>query len=103
MTIAIGFFAALSFGLRDYLLEIRGDDQTCALLINLSNAIMKSAGSETVCATSLDHVGERLQLLQIRTGCKQVILNPDEKLFSFFTGSSRCQRVINEPDVRLVS
>ena len=50
MTICIDFFAALSFGLRDDLLEIRRDDQTGALLINLSNAIMKRAGSETICA-----------------------------------------------------
>ena len=59
LTSSIGFFAALSFGLRNYSFEISCDDQPGALLINLSNAIMKRTGSEAVCAAT----GQGLQLL----------------------------------------
>src|SRR6476620_9587342 len=92
MTGVVLIFAALSFILRDYLLEIRGNDQTRALLVNLGNAIVKRAGSETVRTAAR----QRLQLLQVRTGGKQIILNPNKERLPLFGRGSRGQRILDE-------
>src|SRR6185503_7640555 len=81
---SVGSFSQFRFRLRNQPLEIGSNNQTRSLLINLSYAVVKCCSGEAACLTLLNNRRQILKLIELGTRSKQILLNPDIKLFCLF-------------------
>ncbi len=101
---SVRILAAFGFGARQDFFEIRRNHQTSAFLINLRNTITEWSGGETAHVAVTESCRNALQLLQIRAGGKQIILNPNVEIFSLVVSvalsRNRRRRILDKLDLR---